>query len=217
MRILVRILLLLLLVVSVGCSGSTVSGLPVRLVDKELRMPGSSPPPPLPLTSLDKEAARLAIAEWKPTRTGNGDSYFVCQIRNEHEIALNAVFELKGLSVVIDSHTLTDADRLNGWEWRGTVWLDCDAVRSYIPKETKLRLGPNWGLSSVGHEEYEIVDEDTTWSEWRPKQLMSSDWRDDPADITIVRQNGEWRLESSLNSPGRTFGFKKVDPSDLPR
>jgi hypothetical protein len=144
-----------------------------------------------PLTALDTEAGRLAIAGWKLTKVGQ--SHYL-HYTSEGPFSKGWVlFELRGVKVRVDPNELTQADKLNGVEWSGTIWLQGDAVRRYRSK-------------------------DGTWSKWKSPTESGPPDRKSPTEsdsyefMTSVRKtNGAWDLGLD---PGR---FKKVEPSDLPK
>ncbi len=195
MRSLISVVTMVLLVVSGGCGGVLGGG------------------------SLENEAAKRAKEHWRLTEIG-GASY-LCEVRgtvieaqkNESrtEWGSAVVFELRNPKVEVTRSSLTEAEKLNGVEWRGSVYMKVDAFRRCPPESFG---GPT---------------PTRTWSAWlsdNPSSLVlmlkkaSGHYTD---EMRVEKINGEWKV-SPCNPNWAAIGgepwhakFKQVEPSDLPK
>jgi hypothetical protein len=197
---LVRTLTMVVLAMSVGCgekagpskaeksqggqaldssvSEASVSGIP--LTEQQVNTP---------VTTLDKEAAKQALDRWKPSKLGQ--SYYVICVNT-----VKTVYELQKLRVQLQPSPLSEADKLNGYEWRGVIVLSADAVRSYCPQRRD-----GFGKSSPP---------DTTWSQWINETM--------PFSFIAAKTNGKWSLEDPSSMLTSTPNlFEQVEASDLPK
>ena len=152
MKCLVALTTLFLLAVAAGCgekptpsgssaSSETLSGIPVA---------GS-------VTTLDKEAAEKAVPAWKPTKIG--ESYYIEAVLLGNDSATTVyhkgkifaeLFELRNVSAEVRGWSISEADRLNGVEWKGNVSLLVGAVRCYVRErgqfqDKKSKMWSAWG------------------------------------------------------------------------
>ncbi|MGO8745959.1 MAG: hypothetical protein ACLQNE_08205 [Thermoguttaceae bacterium] len=204
MRNLFAVVTLLSLVLSGGCGGSTISGLPIHSEG------GSNAPP---LTSFDKEAVEQAMDHWKPTTIG--DSSYIRFVRRSTDPGFpntgRAIIQLRQVSVKCNPATISKADQLNGIEWQGSVELCYEAARYYVQER----------LARPSLSGYFPPDPpDTAWSPWEGGRSLAA--------MSFQRVSRKWRTvasESHIDRVGTcTYGaaknddaFEKVDPSDLPK
>jgi hypothetical protein len=189
---------LLLLVMFCGC-GETVSGIPFQR--------GRAKPP---LTAIDKEAAREAIDRWKLTRGSDGECYYACQVfapptdflglpSNTPNLKLLA--EMRHVSVDVEPWDVSEASKLNGVEWEGTVSLQFEAIR----------LHPQVMFSSS---DKTFHPNNETWSQWETNpsfvRFGTGCFSYTFSTFTkLKRVNGCWQVVAG--------SFEKVQPSDLPK
>jgi hypothetical protein len=178
-------IVLSVLIMSVGCGKKTSSsGIPVRSVSRET-----------PLNPLDYEAAEQAVELWKPTKLG--DSYYVNQIeshpvlRQGQSDIRKTIFELRKANVVVYPDSLSEADKLNGLEWQGSVGLCAEAARSYCDYSYPVQPA-------------------NSWSAWRPGEFGSGRI----LGINCEKRNGKWKIVRGVIE-GTTFN--KVEQSDIPK
>lgn len=135
-----------------------------------------------------------------------GGSTFLCEARAGDRTVM--LFELRNPRFDIYTSGVSNADTLNGVQWRGEVCLRVDAFRRYP-------------ASIYGDGSHDI------WSDWEPemapKGLFSTTHRDYFTRLTQVRKiNGEWEVTPEDPDNGRGLAsrydvtFKKVEPSDIP-
>jgi hypothetical protein len=147
-----------------------------------------------PLTTLDQEAAQLAIDHWKPTKSG--ESWYICQIKTrEGHPDLRQVFELREVALDVSAWgQISEADRLNGLESSVKIWLRAEAIRD------RSRERPN-------------VAYDTNQGKWKDGGKLCF--------IRFQRVNGKWTREemdavnmhASVNDD--SIQFIRVEPSQL--
>ncbi len=150
------------------------------------------------INPLDKEAAKQGLDLWKPTKLGQ--CFYVARIvrSGPHSTdTVKTINELRNIRVELSPQRLSEADKLNGAQWAGEIWLKADAERSYCPQS---RDDPS---SLFGREK---LPPDTTWSRWTENFYWVAE---------CDKTNGKW---TTVNERG-FFGpvtFKQVEPSDLP-
>ncbi|MGO8747761.1 MAG: hypothetical protein ACLQNE_17450 [Thermoguttaceae bacterium] len=212
MKILVALTALLLLVVLCGCgkkegpSGTTtsgggqaasvsdasVAGIPVKRFWKG--EPNDAPK----LTELDKEAANLmAMTFWQAYAKKSGESHYVCRIRGLKKEWLEtshwkselrelpkskAVCELKEVAAHVDPISLTEADKLNGLQWRGTVIFSAEAHRWYV-----LAMLPKGKQIAVYAPDIQFdppIEPEKKWGMWQGKTAVFG--------LRLLKKNGKW-------------------------
>jgi hypothetical protein len=103
-----------------------VAGIPVETTDAA------------PLTALDEEAATTAIKLWKLNR--HGESLYFC-FRDSTGYKFNDVLhEVRDASLAVQAMPLNPADRLNGRQWSGSVYLRFIG-RNNLFNETDINAG----------------------------------------------------------------------------
>ena len=172
--------LLALLIFLIGCkstesssSSSSSSGIPVRFEVKG----GHGP--------LGDEAVKWATELWQPTKIG--DSYYVFQTSPGKVIT-----EFRTPLISVSPWRVSEADRLNGVEWRGIILVRIESYRDcYMVKD---RFTPR----NVGH-----------WSEWKDGKASNAH----VVSVELEKRNGKWAATGVTK--GRTF--KTVTQSDIPK
>jgi hypothetical protein len=189
MRNLAAMMIVSVLSMSVGCQkktsssekpgNTTLSGIPVRSETA--------------LSPLAYEAAKQALELWKPTKIG--ESYYVYMIQPLYmrgpEVG-KTIFELREVEVFVDPGGLSDADRLNGLAWKGSVRLQAKLARCYW--DYKYRVRPA-----------------NTWSVWEEGDNILASAGLYP--IKFENKNGKWKIVEGVE---RTT-FKQIDQSDIPK
>lgn len=184
---------LLVLELSAGC-GNVGGGVQIEHRDGK------------PANDLDQEVLKQTMNRWKMTK--RGDSRYVCIVnKRDSSHSTRFVFEFRNLRTVVSPEFLSEADKLNGIQWRGGVNATADAGRSYCPDE---RLGSFGAKMSPDH----------AWSEWFANAGFGE---------RLEKRNGKWkRGEVFVSQPfagmyvtGQSekelISFKKVEASDLPK
>jgi hypothetical protein len=141
----------------------------------------------LPLTQLDEEAAEQGVERWKLTKLG--DSHYV-QTTSD---TAKTVVELRNPKVKVSAESLTEADKLNGKQWRGRITLCSDATRTYSPKKRRNPLGG-------------VEPPDTTWTQWGTNLEIPAKYE---------KANGRWSVDDAASVTKSSF--ETVEPSDLPK
>jgi hypothetical protein len=192
--------MLCLFVISVGCGrndGSSVSdsssdpsvaGIPLRIEQSQGNVP---------ITPLDKEAAKIALDDWKVTKLGQ--SFYVQTIAVEERFRgwPTTIHELGNVHVGQAPTEVTEADKLNGVEYHAVISLRADAERTYCPEK---------GNDLGGR--YQVMPRDTTWTKWQDVKLFAPLF-----SVRFDKANGKW------SEPGDAYrcDFKQVEASDLPK
>lgn len=109
------------------------------------------------------------------------------------------VIQYRDLSYKVESRGLTDADKLNGYEWRGIIHLTFSVFR--VAQQTT--LGPRW----------------SDWSD--AGTLIGNHPR---RDINLVKRNGQWfydlmdlnRYEGEAVGPDN-INHKRLECSQVPK
>jgi hypothetical protein len=151
-----------------------------------------------------------------------GEAYFLCETRGtdfpiqidkaERRWESPIVFELRNPRIEASSNSLSEAEKLNGVEWAGFVYIKADAFR---------RCPPQFAANSS-----------STWSSWlsddNPNASFGGVYTGSTNarghytyQFTVTKIKGEWRVtplhpEEPTGEP-YYVNYKKVEPSDLPR
>lgn len=80
-------------------------------------------------TSADAEARREAEKFWATQITKCGDSYYRKEVLKKDDYVL--YYQMKNPVVVVTPVKVTEADRLNGIEWKGSTTLRPEASRTW--------------------------------------------------------------------------------------
>ena len=88
----------------------------------------------LPGQTLSQQAQIQANSFWSRL-TRCGDTAYVAFKTGEVDAFKNA-------QIVVQSQPLNEADRLNGWEWKGVTGFTATATRMWVPRETLGVYGP---------------------------------------------------------------------------
>ena len=180
MKNLLGICLLSVIVVSVARGKKTSStGMPVQSASTETR-----------LRPLDYEAVQQAVELWTPTT--HGDSSYVCQMTlfPLAQRPVTTIVQLRKAVILVSppGSPMSEADKLNGLEWEGTVALSAGAARSYHD----YAMAPFFSANS--------------WCAWESGQ---SEIR----PIYCEKRNGKWDIRQTDTYK---VTFKKVEQSDIP-
>lgn len=99
-------------------------------------------------SSIDSEASKVATEFWNVQLSKCGDDYYGFNSRYDYtgRIVIN---QFKGVNSRLVSDKLTQADKLNGIEWKGRTKLSCSSMRTW-------------------------TDQFGTWSDWRDKNFIAS-------------------------------------------
>lgn len=135
---------------------------------------------------LDGEAFRLGKKYFDGRLLKCGDSWF-----GRHA---KGFVQMKGVKLVVVEEFLNEAEKANGWEWRGSVWLQGSMFRKY--------------------------DDGRGWEQW---SLWTGDWIINfPGDferrVYLTRISGRWQVVPMSSDPGGAASglfilirFRKVD------
>jgi hypothetical protein len=85
------------------------------------------------ITGPGAEARDVAQQYWDKYLTTCGDRYFAYE--NHLPMTPNHLYELKGPTFSIQSYDLSEANRLNGYQWSGLMEMNCTATRTYWDTE----------------------------------------------------------------------------------
>jgi hypothetical protein len=143
----------------------------------------------VPITTLDKEAAKVALDRWKPTKLG--ESYYVKKTLAGH----TTLCEFRNLHVRLTPHALSQADKLNGIGYQAEISLFADVVRTY---------------------QQEPFPTDKGWSQWSDGTSGRGigGW---PTFSTVQELNGKWRVDDEIPGVTSYVQYKQLEPSDLPK
>ena len=133
-----------------------------------------------------------------------GTDVYLCRIspavKNRGIVASKTLFEFRNSKLVVFPDLLTEADKLNGLEWRGQVHLEVKAVRRYSPQN-------HFGIAP-----------DKTWANW-----VAPTTAGDFLVLNVSKTKGEWKVVPAtgdcellpyIQGDG---SFKRVESSDLPK
>jgi hypothetical protein len=140
-----------------------------------------------------------------------GDSYVSIvpsdpKISNDFEVT-----EIKGVRPYLPSgvnRPLTEADRLNGFSWKGMVFFDYVAIRHFRKRQNTTLLPFRMDPSEVNR-----------WGEWHP-----ASWKQDHGLsqegywwLEVTEKNGQWQVKpSSLDAESSSAaGRRQLDCSKL--
>jgi len=176
---------------------SSVSGIPVQRLDGGVARGR-------PLRPLDYEAAKYAVEFWKLTKLG--DSFYIMVVTGSGK----TILEFRQAMVCVDSSGLTEADKLNGVEWRGQVYLNYSVARAY--KDHNAFLGPanrwsDWGRL-VG------AMEPSTVPPGLPDDIYGM------GRFVLEKRSGKWIGGEDFGvgwGGKRIVTIKQVDKSDIPK
>jgi hypothetical protein len=89
----------------------------------------------LPGQTLSQQAQSQANSFWNQRLTRCGDTAYVAFKSGE-------VDAFKSAQIVVQAQPLNEADRLNGWEWKGVTGFTATATRIWVAHETLGVYGP---------------------------------------------------------------------------
>lgn len=111
-------------------------------------------------SDINEEARKEAEKFWATQITKCGDSYYR---RREIKDNGSEYFELKEPIVKVAPSQITEADRLNGLEWRGTTSLQLKVSREWDPTSHRWTPWANGGLEA-GDLSYPMKKVSGEWS-----------------------------------------------------
>ena len=132
------------------------------------------------------EVEQLADKLFAEHLTQCGESWIgVCHRKGLEGTPVDIIVEGKGVSLSIKSQSLSDADRLNGIEWRGQIVANNKAQRLYLSADCNLNV-------NEGHK---------GWTEWKESYEMVQ-W-------FLEKKEGKWQQVSIGFSD---FCIDKLEP-----
>jgi len=141
-------------------------------------------------TSTDLEAAKVALDLWKPTKIGK--SYYLFYYLYQANYETKAIFELRGPMIYVRPQEISEADKLNGLEWKGRVNFASEATRSC------LLASPDAPINQ--------------WSEWWSSAVST----DAGFSFELVKSNnGKWVFHREGGHPILTFA--EITEADIPK
>lgn len=137
-------------------------------------------------TPLQQEALKVAAQIFEQHWVRDGDSWFT-SVHEPHGWAENVTIQIKDVTHVLNESRITEADRLNGIEWRGEIEIRPKASRAHAPKQTP---------------QYQFVG----WREWQDGMdfLVTN-------HITLMKKAGKW--SGGLDGSDRDDSTKFIKPS----
>jgi hypothetical protein len=156
--------------------------------------------------ALKEEAAKQVREYSKLTELGG--SSFLCETREAPTPVPTKVFELRNARMLVSPTTLSEADKLNGVEWKGSVYINADAFR--------VRNGNAAGWVSDRYEKEDSPRVHDTTLLVLPYDGHYTD------EFRVTRTKGEWKVtpcNTVMDALVRNYHvtFKHVEPSDLPK
>jgi hypothetical protein len=136
---------------------------------------------------LDAEAKEEAEKFWATQTTRCGDSYYRKQILPEKDNYV-LYFQMRDAEVVVTPNKVSEADRLNGIEWKGET--------SFRPKASRV-----WGT------------EKGAWYEWKPGMGNVPD-----LSYGMRKVNGRWAVNTEKSYVTRgIIRYEPVKCSEVPQ
>jgi hypothetical protein len=179
------------------------------------------------LSDFDREAARQVLAIWKPSIIGT--SCYICAKTSgipqplatdwgRHDEWKNfriALVECRKPQLIIrSSSALTDADKLNGIEWRGDIFLTAATCRWRWVDESTAPPGKVFPLTGPGGESPNRGE----WTEWvetgtmirQPICLLGNNplmLNQLPLAISLIRRNGKLKTTATPQEVGKKIAM----------
>ena len=122
------------------------------------------------LTGDDGKALELGHKYFEERLLKCGDSQFS---------SLQGYVEIKGVDFKVNKRELTEADKANGYAWRGNVEMYGKLYRRYSG------FPPKWG----------------PWEEWYDKNMNLPNTSSPTSTISISLKNGEWIVGMKSENP----------------
>ena len=131
----------------------------------------SKPPQPQQPTVPPLEQEALALAEKRLSEkwTQVGDSWFTWFSWKENDYEF---FQIRGVTHQVKPDGLSEADTLNGWQWKGWVTFDCS-----VHRQLDSAKGPQWSDWSDGR---------PTIGNWSKPVLYGN---------RLTKKNGQWEID----------------------
>jgi hypothetical protein len=99
--------------------------------------------------ALDSEAELQAKRFWDKTMMQCGNRSFIGNADKEEPTGSRYLVEYKGLSFKLTNYPLTDADKLNGYEWKGRMTRKAKAWHTW---PDMMRQWASWGADESNSE-----------------------------------------------------------------
>lgn len=151
---------------------------PVPTVNSSPLSP-SAPPSPIPTANPQAEAISEAEKEWAKVWVQTGDTWMARAKESAY------LLQIKDRRPSVQAQSLSDADRLNGVQWSGSVAFRCSAARKFGFASNAGGLTAMFGGSGS---EYNVG-----WNEWFTPEGAIAVYR-------LKKQRGKWTsLERGMN------------------
>jgi hypothetical protein len=134
-------------------------------------------------TTIDQEAIQKATGFWKSKLTQCGDDFYTKGYVDPINGTRSIIFQFKDYGFTMEKRTISNADRLNGLEYRGSSSLNVEVSRTY---------------SAV-----DLLFQKAGWSRWKdglPIYRITSLLGEQDFGILLSRENGYWTIDSVTSS-----------------
>ncbi len=157
------------------------------------------------ISDLDKEAAKLAVQFFDPTKIG--ESYYTCHVQTSRDPKCpnkgRLLIELRKVSMEVDPSEVTEAEQLNGIEWHGNATLQAGLARFCMLADLP---SPMFG---GGYAPGRAPDK--TWSPWSDRMTIQ---------VSLLKAKGKWTVNLVGWVPGHSVWdhdstFERVDPAAI--
>ena len=148
------------------------------------------------VSKAEKAATRALLTKFDTHFTRCGDSWVTQRVWGawQDDPGELTVYQFKHLSVTTPETSLSEADKLNGYEYRGGVDYGAAAV---------LRTNSTQDRQFEG------------WSEWSTYRSAGYGYNDGPYRSTLAKRNGVWDFSHSFPlMPIRTGGVVRTVATD---
>jgi hypothetical protein len=140
-----------------------------------------------PSSPIDAEAQREAEKFWATQVTKCGDSYYRKEILPKKDNYV-LYFQMRDPEIVVTLNKVSEADRLNGIEWKGET--------SFSPKASRV-----WGT------------EKGAWYEWKPGMGNVPD-----LSYGMRKVSGQWKVNTEKSYiTGGIIKYETVNCSEVPQ
>ena len=128
-------------------------------------------------SAVEHDASDFALAEMTKHWTKNADGWITAKDAGSSFAPVRYLREVRDLSVdSVESSDLSDADRLNGFEWAGTASM----------KKTPCREAGEPGVVLDGMASVTIMRRRGQWSQWIDYQ---------PEPVRVQKVKGKWQVQ----------------------
>jgi len=177
-------------------ANNEVLGLPSNGGNGNLQKRPPSQDAPSTLDPLAQEATHVANTTLSQYFEQRGDTWRTVVQRDFNNWGLQGI-ELKNVTTTIQAEPVTDADRLNGLQWKGVFIYRPVACRGYFPNG-------DFAYADIprGHV--------SGWNQWYDGSVQ---W----VQATAERMNGRWNCSFEMRSEAGIRGFAPVNPQEAER